>query len=83
MQPKTVKGLVLWMQKMGMKVNDQIFFQMAYYHVYQKAEPRCETCYQLYLKRGVVPLFVRQFIQHHFTHEGVAHATTTQTPARG
>lgn len=70
MQPQTVRGLTLWMQKLGMKVNEQIFFQMAYFHVYQKAEPRCEACFQLYLTKGVVPLFVRQFIHFHFVFEG-------------
>ena len=79
MQPQTVRGLTLWMQKLGMKVNEQIFFQMAYFHVYQKAEPRCEACFQLYLTKGVVPLFVRQFIHFHFVFEGGHDAQKAQT----
>ena len=70
MQPKTIRGLVLWMQKLGMKVNEQLFFQMAYFHCYKKAEPRCQQCFELYQKKGIVPLFVRQFIHFHFVFEG-------------
>lgn len=77
MQPQTVKGLVGWMQTY-MQMNERDFFQMAYWYVYRKAEPRCEACFELYKTKGVVPLFVRQFIQHNFVHKGDGNAKATE-----
>lgn len=68
---KTICGLIVWMRKYGIKVDEQTFFQMAYFDVYQKAEPRCQLCFELYIKKGVVPVFVRRFITHHFILKGV------------
>ena len=75
MTPRDVRKLVAWMQKYGLKVNEQLFFQMAYFHVYGKAEPRCQWCFERYQQKGIVPLFVRQFIQHHFLAKGDDHAS--------
>lgn len=61
-----VLKLIAWMRVYRIKTNEQEFFQMAYFDIYGKADPRCQWCFELYLKKGVVPLFVRQFIQAHF-----------------
>lgn len=70
MHPKSVQTLVLWFLKYKMKITDRDLFQMAYFNVYGKAEPRCEWCFDLYKRKGVVPLFVRVFIQAHFVTKG-------------
>jgi hypothetical protein len=67
-----VLKLIAWMRVYRIKTNEQEFFQMAYFYIYGKADPRCQWCFELYMKKGVVPLFVRQFIQAHFTVKGVA-----------
>lgn len=70
MHPQSVKTLVQWFAKYKMQVSERDFFQMAYYNIYKTAEPRCEWCFELYLRKGIVPLFVRQFIQEHFVTKG-------------
>jgi len=72
MQSKSIRQIVAWMTHYNLKVNERLFFQMAYVQVYGKAEPRCELCYEDYVHKGKVPLFVRIFIQQYFVVKGVA-----------
>ena len=67
---KSVCKVIAWMRKYNLIVDEHKLFQVAYYEAYKKADARCEYCFDLYIRKGVVPEFVRMFIQKHFLVKG-------------
>ncbi len=67
---RTIRGLILWMHKYNLEVDELKFFRVAYYDVYKRADERCNWCFDLYIRKGVVPEFVRIFIQRYFVKKG-------------
>jgi len=63
MKRTSILKLIAWLKESNLILNELQFFEMAYFDTYQKAEPRCAWCFDLYIRKGIVPLFVRSFIQ--------------------
>ena len=59
-----VLTVIRWMNKAGVKVDEWQFFKMAFFARYNKADVACKMCFDLYIKRGVVPDFVRRVIHN-------------------
>lgn len=66
MQSSSVWKVLEWMHKYKLKASIQDLFQMAYLDTHGKAEPRCQWCLELFLRKGVVPEFLVRFIHKHF-----------------
>lgn len=71
MERSHVRTFILWMNKAGVKADEWEFFTTAYFNVYNEASPRCKWCFDLYIRKGVVPEFVQIFIQRHVVYKGV------------
>lgn len=82
MHPNCIPKLVAWMAMYKLKASERDFFQMAYFSVYKRADARCEACFTLYKTKGIVPLFVRQFIQEHFITKGQDNESQSTTRPR-
>ena len=70
MQRSHVITFILWMNKAGVKANEWEFFTTAYFDTFKEASPRCKWCFDLYIKTGVVPEFVKTFIQRYVVYKG-------------
>jgi len=66
-----VLKILVWMSRSGIKADELILFQAAYFDIHGKVSLVCGWSFDHYIRTGEVPLYVVSFIRKHYLVKGV------------